>query len=306
MKTKYVCAVYSTVALVLLSLWPLVSQATAAEATRPNVIYIMADDMGTGDVECFGRDRCQVETPGFDRLASEGMMFTDAHAVASFCVPSRIAIMTGRYPWRFRRPSPDGQMGYLTPRLATDQFTLGVLLNRVGYHTAYIGKWHLGTRMQTTDGKSQGPNNVDYTKPVTVGPSDYGFDDSFILPASLDMFPYAYIRNNQWVGTVNQQRGWSAFNRVGPAAEGFEDHKVLNDLSVEMEHFIARSAQQAARGKPFFLYFALTAPHTPISPSRSKAKAKSVSMVTSLWKRTIALRESSLHWITTGSARTPW
>lgn len=140
------------------------------------------------------------------------------------------------------------------------------MLNSAGYHTGYVGKWHLGTLMQTKDGKVQGPANVDYTKPLTIGPPQYGLDSSFILPGSLDMYPYAFVRNNKWVGNVTAQKGWSAFNRVGPAAEDFQDVKVLDTFSREAESYIDQRAAAAKQGKPFFLYVALTSPHTPISP----------------------------------------
>lgn len=244
---------------------------SVADGRMPNVVFILADDLGYGDVQCFGRDRCQIETPGFDRIAREGMRFTDAHANASVCVPTRVAIMTGRYPWRFGKPGPGGPWGFLGTRLPDDQFTLGRLMQAAGYHTAYIGKWHLGTVMQTVDGKPQGPSNVDYGKPLLVGPPQYGFDDSFILPGSLDMYPYAFVRNNHWVGEVTAQKGWSAFHRVGPAAEDFEDTKVLDTLASEAETFIAGRASAVNNDKPFFLYLALTAPHTPVSPSRKFA-----------------------------------
>lgn len=246
-------------------------QSLTAETDRskqlPNIIFVLADDLGIGDVKCYGRDRCQIETPGFDRLAAEGMRFTDAHSAASVCVPSRVAIMTGRYPWRFTAPRPSGPWGFLNPRLKTDQFTLPGMLQSAGYRTGYVGKWHLGTLMPTLDGENQGPTNVDYRKPLTIGPQQYGLHESFILPGSLDMYPYAFVRNNIWQGQVTAQKGWSAFNRVGPAAEDFEDVKVLDKFSSEAEAFIARQAKPAKNGKPFFLYLALTAPHTPTSPS---------------------------------------
>jgi len=235
--------------------------------TRPNVVFILADDLGYGDVECFGTDRCQIETPAFDRLAREGMRFADAHANASVCVPTRVAVMTGRYPWRFGRPGPGGPWGFLGTRLPTNQHTLGRLMKSAGYRTGYIGKWHLGTLMRTTDGKPQGPNNVDYRQPLDIGPPQYGFDESFILPGSLDMYPYAFVRNNHWVGEVTAQKGWSAFHRVGPAAVDFEDTKVLDTFAAEAERFIAERAPAVKQGQPFFLYLALTAPHTPVSPS---------------------------------------
>ncbi|MCG8652297.1 MAG: arylsulfatase [Pirellulales bacterium] len=239
----------------------------ASQPARPNIVFVMADDLGYGDVKCFGGQRCQIDTPGFDRLAREGMRFTDAHANASVCVPTRVAIMTGRYPWRFGAGVRGGPWGFLGPRFPAGTATLGTLLREAGYTTGYVGKWHLGTQMQTVDTQVQGPTNVDYTRPIKVGPVQHGFDESFILPGSLDMYPYAFLRNNQWVGSVTSQKGWSAFNRVGPAADDFEDTKVLSTFCEEAEKFLQQAAAGARKGKPFFLYLALTAPHTPISPS---------------------------------------
>ena len=233
----------------------------------PNIVYLMADDLGIGDVKCYGGDRCRIATPAFDSLARDGMRFTDAHATASVCVPSRIAIMTGRYAWRFAKPSESGPWGFLNPQLPVGTFTVGTLLQGAGYRTGYVGKWHLGTLMQTTDGKNQGLENVDYERPLKIGPNDYGFDYSFILPGSLDMYPYVFARQGQFQGQVTAQKGWSAFNRVGPAAEDFEDFKVLDTFASEAEAFIERNAERARNGDPFFLYVALTAPHTPTSPS---------------------------------------
>lgn len=250
----------------LLALLAVSAVTVSAAPARPNIVYFMADDLGVGDVKCYGSDRCKIETPAFDRLAHEGVKFTDAHASASICVPSRTAIMTGRYQWRFGPGKRGGPWGYLGLRYDTNTFTLGRLMRQAGYRTGYVGKWHLGTEMTTTDGKVQGPENVDYTRPLKVGPGDYGFDESFILPGSLDMFPYAFLRNHAWVGRVTARKGWSAFNRVGPAAEDFEDVNVLDTFSTEVETYIERHAQDARAGRPFFLYFAVTAPHTPISP----------------------------------------
>ena len=239
----------------------------SARAAQPNIVYMMADDLGIGDVKCYGGDRCQIETPALDSLARDGMMFTDAHPTASVCVPSRIAIMTGRYAWRFQTPKENGPWGFLNPRIPTDHFTIGKMLQNLGYHTGYIGKWHLGTLMRTTDGKNQGLTNVDYDRPLRIGPGDYGFDYSFILPGSLDMYPYVFARNGRFVGNVTAQKGWSAFNRVGPAEENFEDYEVLDTFAGEAEEFLARRAKAGSGDEPFFLYFALTAPHTPTSPS---------------------------------------
>ena len=235
-----------------------------AAAPRPNIVFILADDMGIGDVKCYGQGRSAAQTPNIDALAANGLRFTDAYVNASVCVPTRVAIMTGRYAWRFGKPEPGGPWGFLGPRFPMDTPTLAKLLNSAGYNTGYVGKWHLGTRMQTKDGKVQGPDNVDYTKPLLVGPPQHGFQDSFVLPGSLDMYPYAYARNNIWQGKVTAQKGWSAFNRVGPAEENFKDHEVLDTFYEEAENFIAKQCV----GKPFFLYLALTSPHTPISPGK--------------------------------------
>lgn len=256
-------SLYSTAALSAL----LVLGASQAYANNPNIVYVMADDLGIGDVACYGGDRCQTSTPAFDSLARDGMMFTDAHSVASVCVPSRIAIMTGRYAWRFAKPSRSGPWGFLNPQLPAAAFTLGTMLKRAGYRTGYVGKWHLGTLMHTNDGGNQGVDNVDYERPLKVGPNDFGFDYSFILPGSLDMYPYVFVRNGHFQGEVTARKGWSAFNRVGPAAEDFEDYKVLDAFATEAEAFLDRNAEQARSGKPFFLYVALTSPHTPTSPS---------------------------------------
>lgn len=245
----------------------LVWSASLLGATSPNIVYIMADDLGIGDVKCYGGDRCKIETPAFDSLARDGMLFSDAHSVASVCVPSRIGIMTGRYAWRFAKPAQSGPWGFINLQLRVGEITLGSMLQGAGYRTSYVGKWHLGTLMRTTDGRNQGPENVNYDLPLEVGPNDYGFDYSFVLPGSLDMYPYVFAKNGHFQGKVTARKGWSAFNRVGPAAEDFEDYKVLDVFAREAEEFIERNAEQARNGKPFFLYVALTSPHTPTSPS---------------------------------------
>ncbi len=237
---------------------------SASARTRPNIVFILADDLGYGDVESFGRERCAIDTPHFDRLAREGMRFTNAHAAASVCIPSRIALVTGRYPLRFGPGTRGGPWGFLGLRLKKGAHTVARMLQRGGYRTGIVGKWHLGTKMPTTDGKIQGPTNVDYRRPLEVGPNDYGFDESFILPGSLDMYPYVFVRNHAFVGEVTAQKGWSAFHRVGPAAADFEDWKVLDTFASEAETFIAAAKEG---GKPFFLYLALTSPHTPTCPS---------------------------------------
>ncbi|MEM7476631.1 MAG: sulfatase-like hydrolase/transferase [Planctomycetota bacterium] len=232
-------------------------------ADRPNVVFILADDLGYGDVGCFGRDRCRIETPHIDALAASGIRFTNAHVNASVCGPTRLAIMTGRYPWRFGPAKPGGPWGFIGLRVPTETYTIADLMNQAGYATGYVGKWHLGTTMATKDGKLQNEDNVDYKRPLLAGPNDFGWQETFILPGSLDMYPYVFAKDGVWQGDVNTKKGWSAFNRVGDAAEDFEDHKVLETFYQQAESFIG----QQSDAKPFFLFLALTAPHTPTSPS---------------------------------------
>ena len=243
-------------AAILCGLPPLVS------AAKPNIVFILADDLGIGDVSCYGGDRCLIDTPNIDALAAGGLRFTDAHVNASVCSPTRRALMTGRYNWRYGATVGSGPWGFVGPRPNTEKSTLAKVLKRSGYRTGYVGKWHLGTVMTTVDGKPQNPANVDFKKPLKYGPPQFGFDESFILPGSLDMFPYVFARNNVWQGKVTAQKGWSAFNRVGPAEKDFQDHRVLETFYSEAESFIAHQEKTA----PFFLFLALTAPHTPTSP----------------------------------------
>lgn len=246
------CVLILTIVAVFLSL-----------SAKPNIVFILADDLGIGDVNCYGGDRCLIETPNIDRLAAGGLRFTDAHVSASVCGPTRVAIMTGRYRWRSSPYQRGGAWGFTGLRFDPGQtFTLGNLFREADYRTSYIGKWHLGTLMTTKDGLVQGETNVDYRKPLKIGPVQFGFDYSFILPGSLDMYPYAYAKNNVWQGEVTAQKGWSAFNRVGDAEKDFEDHEVLETFFDEADAYIAGQSPD----NPFFLYLALTAPHTPTSP----------------------------------------
>lgn len=232
-------------------------------ADRPNIVFILADDLGYGDIKAFGGEKCNIDTPNFDKLCADGMKFTNAHVTDSVCVPSRTSVMTGRYAFRFGKAEQGGPWGFTGLRFPTSQHTLGDMFQSGGYHTGYVGKWHLGTRMTTTDGEVQGPENTDFSKPIQIGPTDYGFDECFFLPGSLDMFPYAFIRGKEWQGSVTAQKGWSAFNRVGPAAEDFIDTEVLPAFCDEAGEYIRA---RAAEKKHFFLFVALTAPHTPTSP----------------------------------------
>lgn len=260
--TKSINNVSATIAMVAASLTLAIQPNQADAQHRPNVVVIVADDLGYGDVKCFGQSRCQIETPSFDRIAQQGVRFSNAYSIASVCIPSRVSMMTGRYAFRFSGAQRGGPWGFVGLQFSPEQPTIASVLKDQGYSTGYVGKWHLGTTMTTVNEMVQDINTVDYTKPLVVGPRDFGFQDSFILPGSLDMYPYAFIRNHHWVGDVSTVKGWSAFARMGPADHDFRDKDVLNTIADESIKFIEKQNQ-----KPYFLFVGLTAPHTPLSPS---------------------------------------
>jgi len=228
-------------------------------AQGPNIVFLMADDMGYGDPVA-NHSRSRIPTPNIDRLAEEGLRFTDAHAPASVCVPSRYGLLTGRYPlratlgWR--------QQAVIPPQEAT----LASLLQGRGYTTAMVGKWHLGF-----DG---GPD-YDFGSPMTGGPADRGFGSYFGIPQSLDIPPYYYIRDRRAVAPpdlgieASSSEGWSpiqgAFWRAGGIATGFRHEEVLPNLEQEAVRVIESHARLDSE-KPLFLYVALPAPHTPWLP----------------------------------------
>jgi arylsulfatase A-like enzyme len=222
-------------------------------------VLILADDMGYGDPRCYNADS-QCVTPHIDRLAAEGRMFTDAHAAGGVCVPSRYGLMTGRYP--FRAPLDWRREGVID----AGRETLATLLGRAGYDTAMVGKWHLGF-----DG---GPD-YDFAAPLTGGPVDRGFDSYFGLPHSLDITPYYYVRDRHPLAAPTLQveasasEGWSpiqgAFWRAGGIAPGFRHDEVLDRLGGEAVSYLA--SLPANPDQSFFLYVALTAPHTPWLPA---------------------------------------
>ncbi len=243
-------------------------------ATRsPNIVYILADDLGYGDVAALNPDS-RIPTPILDRMAAEGMAFTDAHSPSAVCTPTRYGILTGRYAWRTRLQS--GVLwGYSPPLIETGRMAVASLLKRHGYATACIGKWHLGMSWPTHDGylysdrENETGEHVDYARAISSGPATLGFDYFFGIPASLDMVPYVYVENDRAVAppqiTIPGREG-TAFYRAGQAARGFLHEDVLPTLTRKAVSFIDRHASNHP-DQPFFLYFALSAPHTPILPT---------------------------------------
>lgn len=239
----------------------------------PNIIFILADDWGIGDVKTYGGDHCKVETPNMDRLAAMGMKFTDAHTSSSVCSPTRYGVLTGRYNWRSELKK--GVLnGYSPPLIRQDRLTVPKFLKQNGYVTGAVGKWHLGMDFPTTDGKLADSKaetaeelsskcNVDWNGVIRNGPNSVGFDYYWGISASLDMHPYIWIENDRFVGECTTIK---AFHRPGPAEASFEDYDVLPTIAQKSEQFIRK---QSLSDKPFFLYVPLNSPHTPISPSKA-------------------------------------
>ncbi len=245
--------------------------------SKPNLIYILADDMGYGDVSCLNPEAA-FQTPNFDRLGREGMIFTDAHATSAVCTPSRYGILTGRYNWRSELKS-GVLVGYSPFLIEEGRKTLANLLHDQGYTTACIGKWHLGMNWVLKDGSildhwedfNSSPD-IDYTAPIQNSPITRGFDYYYGISASLDMPPYVYIENDratqipdhEYAGPPTERNGQPVleFARSGPCAPDFRHEEVLPHLTKKALDKISEY-----KDHPFFLYFPLPAPHTPILPT---------------------------------------
>jgi arylsulfatase A len=238
-------------------------------AAPPNIVFILADDMGYGDVQVLNR-KSSIPTPNLDRIASEGMTFHDAHSPSAVCTPTRYGLLTGRYCWRSRLKR--GVLnGYGTPLIEPDRATVASVLQDAGYHTGIVGKWHLGLDFA----KSVDGDSLDFSKTVKGNPGTYGFDESYIIPASLDFPPYVYIQNGAVTDpatVVQPAQKFPAFLRKGPRSEDLVMEDCLDRLLAEATSFIRRRSTEE---QPFFLYFPLTAPHKPVLPhSRFQGSTK--------------------------------
>ena len=260
----------------------LVAGTATSAADKPNLVFILCDDLGYGDVSCLNPDG-GIKTPHMDHMASEGMLFTDAHSGSSVCSPTRYGVITGRYAWRSRLKS--GVLGGLSPRLIeAGRITVAEMLKAQGYHTAAIGKWHLGMDWEkkgsvavaelNVESREQ-VFNVDYAKPIRNGVNSVGFDFYFGISASLDMVPYTYIANDRVTVLPTEDRDYPMFfgreedrARKGPAAPNFEVENVLPDLTKKAVDYIRSRTADAKAGRPFFLYLPLASPHTPIAPTK--------------------------------------
>ncbi len=247
-----------TSAFVLLLLSACEKKTNAEKESYPNILLIMADDMGYGDVGCYNPES-KISTPNIDNLASEGMRFTNAHAPGATCQPSRYGLLTGRYPFRNTR---NYKQGLIEP----GRLTIAALLKKAGYNTACIGKWHQG--MIDEKNPEPGVNLVG-------NPTEHGFDYFYGLPASLDIPPYYYVENGQCVLPPTDTIGASntpgispiqgAFWRAGNIAPGYKHENVVDELTAKAVEYLGNHFK--SNNKPQFLYFPLPAPHTPWLPN---------------------------------------
>jgi len=240
---------------------------------RPNIVFILADDMGYGDAQCYNAES-KVPTPNIDKLAEQGMRFTDAHTPSSVCTPTRYAFLTGRYTWRTRLKS--GVLwGFDKPLLEDERITLPEMLRATEsqYATAAIGKWHLGWVWMGTDGEPidrRFPRNkgeeaagvVDFTQPVTGGPIEHGFDMYFGDDVP-NFPPYTFIENDRLTALPTKLKPDSMFGDPGPMVPGWDLQAVQPAITARAIEYI-KSREQ--RGEPFFLYMPLNIPHTPLVP----------------------------------------
>ena len=252
-------------ALTILAFVSAAKSAAGDARARPNIVVILCDDLGYGDLQVLNPQRGKIPTPNIDRLAADGMRFTDAHSSCSVCTPSRYSLLTGRYSWRSRLQS--GVLnGMSEPLLASNQLTLATFLKQQGYDTACFGKWHLGLQF--------GPDQ--FASPIADGPLQHGFNRFYGIAASLDMPPFAWIDDDHFPEAPTMTK---TFMRSGPAAPSFEAIDVLPALTAKSIEFIKSHGDQPRDGAnsdaqtdanqphPYFLYLPLASPHTPLVPT---------------------------------------
>ena len=253
---------------------------------KPNIIYILADDLGYGDLSIYNKNS-KIFTPNIDSIGDEGMVFYDMHSTSSVCTPTRYSILTGEYAWRTRLKY--GVLwSYGEPLINENKNTVASMLKKYGYSTSVIGKWHLGLGWVTKNDISEinsdirdsglirdiNEDLIDFSKNPTFGPPQNGFDYSFILPSSLDIPPYLYLENNKFLNPVNKYTDGNkpnidasgAFWRPGPMAEDFDINQVLPIFFDKSKKYIEKTQKE---DKPFFLYLPLPGPHTPWLPDSS-------------------------------------
>jgi arylsulfatase A len=237
---------------------------------QPNIVLILADDLGYGDLSCLNKDS-KIQTPNIDMMAASGVVFTDAHSSSGVSTPTRYGIMTGRYSWRSTMKS--GVLdGYSAALIPSARNTIASMLKKEGYNTGYVGKWHLGWGWNNIE---KGKDSIDYSKPVTNGPVTLGFDYFYGFSGSLDMPPYVYVENEmptalpdrETIGNnapVGDPEYDGSMWRKGPTGSDFDHKDCLPNLIRRAGKYIS---DKSPSSKPYFLYLALPSPHTPILPS---------------------------------------
>jgi len=233
--------------------------------SRPNIVFILADDMGIDSVSGLN-SKSGIETPNLNKLMADGMTFTDAHSGCAVCSPTRYGVLTGRYSWRTRLKK--GIVGqWKRPLIDKDRLTVGKMLKQCGYHTACIGKWHLGWQWLDRNGKpTEKLEDIDFSKPVKGGPVERGFDYYFGDDVP-NWPPFVWIENDRLQGIPNDVMKEDGSNGVssGPAMPGWRLDNVLPTITQKCVDYLKDRAKE---DKPFFLYFPMTSPHTPINPSK--------------------------------------
>ena len=258
----------------------IVTGSSTVAAGHPNIVYILADDLGYGDVSCYNAES-KIKTPHIDRLAAQGMRFTDAHTPSAVCTPTRYGILTGRYCWRTRLKYRVLD-GFDPPLIDEARLTVPALLKEHGYHTACVGKWHLGMQWTGKNGhpipavpldRRQRPRtgrDVDFGQPVTGGPTASGFDGFFGISASLNMSPFCYIEDDRSVivPSLDSPSIRTDFITVdeGVRSPDFTITSVMPTLTGKAVGYIEQHAHERA-DQPFFLYLPLSAPHLPLVPN---------------------------------------
>ncbi|MEP5341642.1 MAG: arylsulfatase [Algibacter sp.] len=248
-------------------------QNKSTKVSKPNIVIIYTDDQGYGDVSALNPG-AKFKTPNMDKLANEGLVFTDGHSSDAVCTPSRYSLLTGRYSWRTSLKK--GVLGADGPCLIEkDRMTIASLLKDSGYNTAMIGKWHLQMEFEGKKGEGR-----DWSKPFTDGPIEKGFDYFFGIPASMNFGVLTYLENDRVLDppilfTKKKMDVTPRTYRMTPpykkeiakghveVAPSFNDELVLETFANKAVEYIGNSANEAKNGKPFFLYLPLTSPHLP-------------------------------------------
>ncbi len=252
------------------------AQVAVAKESAPNIIFILTDDLGYGDISSLNEEG-KIPTPNVNAMVERGVSFSDAHTSSSVSTPTRYGVLTGRYNWRSTLKS-SVVSGYSKALITPDRTSMGALLKRANYTTAYIGKWHVGWDWHYTEQPTKiddlSANNkgvIDYTQPIKNGPKDIGFDYSYGFCGSLDMPPYVYVENGYATELPDHETEGKGFGswRKGPTSPSFVHEECLGHFIDKSIEFMAKASKK--RNTPFFLYLPLPAPHTPILPTEEWA-----------------------------------